>query len=121
MVCLVVFQKLLRVGNSYFGHLLLHKQHKCINFYFVNVTAPSSQPTTPKTPNFPSGPNFPDPDAHLDPMERAIRARQKEAEERKRRVLAAYDIVAKQGTGPKTVVLEEFRDLNGTTHCVTQT
>lgn len=46
-------------------------------------------------------------------MERAIRARLREAEERKKRTLAAYDIVARSGgAGPKVVFLEEFKDLD---------
>ncbi|XP_054714835.1 uncharacterized protein LOC129224412 [Uloborus diversus] len=54
----------------------------------------------------------PEDDSHLDPMERAIRARVREAEERKRRTLAAYDMVARSGgAGPKVVILEEFKDL----------
>lgn len=61
---------------------------------------------TPKSP--------PVDDSHLDPMERAIRARKREAEERKKRTLAAYDIIAKSGGGgPKVVILEEFKDLDG--------
>ncbi|CAN7987603.1 unnamed protein product [Ixodes pacificus] len=48
----------------------------------------------------------------MDAMERGIRARQREAEERKRRILAAYATVAKtQGAGPKTVCLEEYTNL----------
>ncbi|KAF8794257.1 splicing regulatory glutamine/lysine-rich protein 1-like [Argiope bruennichi] len=54
----------------------------------------------------------PEDDSHLDPMERAIRARVREAEERKRRTLAAYDMAARTGgAGPKTVILEEFRNV----------
>ncbi|CAL1265424.1 unnamed protein product [Larinioides sclopetarius] len=54
----------------------------------------------------------PEDDSHLDPMERAIRARVREAEERKKRTLAAYDMAARTGgAGPKTVFLEEFRDI----------
>lgn len=52
------------------------------------------------SPGFPGGISFPKPsDDHLDAYERMIRARQQEAEERKRRTLNAYDIVAKQGAG----------------------
>ncbi|XP_064461211.1 uncharacterized protein LOC135371123 isoform X2 [Ornithodoros turicata] len=48
----------------------------------------------------------------LDPMERGIRARQREAEERKRRTLAAYAVAARSGdAGPKSVCLEEYRNL----------
>ncbi|GFY39426.1 smoothelin domain-containing protein [Trichonephila inaurata madagascariensis] len=52
-------------------------------------------------------------ESQLDPMERAIRARVREAEERKKRTLAAYDMVARSGgAGPKTVILEEFKNLD---------
>ncbi|KAG8185507.1 hypothetical protein JTE90_019762 [Oedothorax gibbosus] len=55
----------------------------------------------------------PDDESHLDPMERAIRARVREAEERKRRTLAAYDMIAKSGgSGPKTVIMEEFKNMD---------
>ncbi|GBM50693.1 hypothetical protein AVEN_45963-1 [Araneus ventricosus] len=61
--------------------------------------------SAPRTP-------VPDDDSHLDPMERAIRARVREADERKKRTLAAYDMVARTGgAGPKTVFLEEFRNI----------
>lgn len=46
-------------------------------------------------------------------MERAIRLRKQQAEERKMKTLAAYDMVAKTGCGPKLVCLEEFANLNG--------
>lgn len=71
--------------------------------------ASSSQPGTPLSPGFPGGIKFPT--QEVDAMERQIRARQQESEERKRRTLAAYDIIAKQGAGPKIVCLEEFRDI----------
>ena len=52
------------------------------------------------SPGFPGGITFPKPgDDHLDAMERMIRARQQEADERKRRTLAAYDIIGRQGAG----------------------
>lgn len=55
-----------------------------------------------------------DEEPEMDAMERGIRARQREAEERKRRILAAYATVAKtQGAGPKTVCLEEYTNLAG--------
>lgn len=76
-----------------------------------------SQPGTPMSPGFPGGITFPKSgDDHLDAMERMIRARQQEADERKRRTLAAYDIVARQGAGPKLVCLEEFRDIDVNNH-----
>lgn len=57
-------------------------------------------------------PKTPVDESDLDPMERAIRERKREADERKRRTLAAYDMAARTGgPGPKVVVLEEFRDL----------
>jgi hypothetical protein len=71
----------------------------------------TSQPGTPLSPGFPGGISFPKGEQHLDAMERTIRARQQEADERKRRTLAAYDIIGKQGAGPKLVCLEEFRDI----------
>jgi hypothetical protein len=58
-----------------------------------------SQPGTPVSPGFPGGISFPKGETHLDAMERTIRARQQEADERKRRTLAAYDIIGKQGAG----------------------
>ncbi|XP_042905809.1 uncharacterized protein [Parasteatoda tepidariorum] len=57
-------------------------------------------------------PRMPVDESELDPMERAIRARVREAEERKKRTLAAYDMAARTGgAGPKVVILQEFRDL----------
>ena len=50
------------------------------------------------SPGFPGGLSFPKGE-DLDPMERMIRQRQKEAEERKNRTMAAYDMIAKQGAG----------------------
>ncbi|XP_037566518.1 uncharacterized protein LOC119446222 isoform X2 [Dermacentor silvarum] len=47
----------------------------------------------------------------LDAVERGIRQRQREAEERKRRILAAYQVAARSGAGPKTVCLEEYNNL----------
>ncbi|XP_054155147.1 uncharacterized protein LOC128953660 isoform X1 [Oppia nitens] len=75
-----------------------------------------SQPGTPSTPGFPGGLHFPKVDAEPDAMERMIRARQEEAEARKKKTLAAYDIVAKQGAGPKLVCLEEFKDIDIKNH-----
>jgi len=75
-----------------------------------------SQPGTPISPGFPGGISFPKADAGPDPMERMIRARQQEADERKQRTLAAYDIIGRQGAGPKTVCLEEFRDVDVKNH-----
>ncbi|GIY11792.1 smoothelin domain-containing protein [Caerostris darwini] len=67
-----------------------------------------TKPPVVKAPQSPA----PD-DSHLDPMERAIRARVREAEERKRRTLAAYDMAARSGgAGPKTFILQEYRDLD---------
>lgn len=74
------------------------------------VAKGSSQPGTPSSPGFPGGIKFPT-SPEVDVAERQIRARQQEADERKRRTLAAYDIIAKQGAGPKIVCLEEFREL----------
>lgn len=48
----------------------------------------------------------------MDAVQRGIRARQREAEERKRRILAAYQTAARTGgAGPKTVCLEEYNNL----------
>jgi len=74
--------------------------------------ASTSQPGTPVSPGFPGGIKFPQGGTHLDAMEKTIRARQQEADERKRRTMAAYDIIGKQGAGPKVVCLEEFRNIN---------
>lgn len=53
-----------------------------------------------------------DEEPQMDAMQRGILARQREAEERKRRILAAYATVARTGgAGPKTVCLEEFNNL----------
>ena len=71
--------------------------------YFISfsIVAPVAKPKPPVD------------ESQLDPMERAIRARLREAEERKKRTLAAYDVVAKSGgAGPKVVILEEFKDLD---------
>jgi len=77
--------------------------------------APSSQPGTPLSPGFPGGINFPK-ESEPDAMEKMIRARQVEADERKQRILASYDIVAKQGAGPKLVCLEEFKNIDVKNH-----
>jgi len=51
-------------------------------------------------------------ESQLDPMERFIRARKREADERKRQTMAAYDMAAKTGGGgPKVGVLDDFRNL----------
>lgn len=69
-----------------------------------------SQPGTPVTPGIPGGLSFPIPvQEKPDPAQEFIKARQREAEDQKRRMLAAYDYISKQGAGPKAVVLEELR------------
>lgn len=68
-----------------------------------------SQPCTPITPGIPGGFGFPKVENRPDPGQEIIRNRQKEAEEQKRRLLAAYDYISKTGAGPKTVVMEELR------------
>ena len=69
-----------------------------------------SQPGTPLSPGIPGGLIFPKGDDQKDdPAQEFIRARQKQAEEEKKRLLAAYDYISRQGAGPKTVVLEELR------------
>ncbi|XP_054155149.1 uncharacterized protein LOC128953660 isoform X2 [Oppia nitens] len=88
-----------------------------VNFdAFKKADVSLSQPGTPSTPGFPGGLHFPKVDAEPDAMERMIRARQEEAEARKKKTLAAYDIVAKQGAGPKLVCLEEFKDIDIKNH-----
>lgn len=57
-----------------------------------------SQPNTPMSPGFPGGLIFPQP-VREDPAQEIIRQRQREAEEQKKRLLAAYDYVSKQGAG----------------------
>lgn len=57
----------------------------------------------PGTPLGEKKPNFDD-DSHLDAMERALRDRQRECEERKQRMLAQYNQAAKQAAGPKVAV-----------------
>ncbi|KAH7955801.1 hypothetical protein HPB52_003894 [Rhipicephalus sanguineus] len=52
-----------------------------------------------------------DEEPEMDAMQRGILQRQREAEERKRRILAAYQIAARSGAGPKTVCLEEYNNL----------
>lgn len=50
----------------------------------------------------------------LDANEAAIRQRQREAEENKRRILEAYDAAARAGCGPKTVFIPELIAPEGT-------
>ena len=59
-----------------------------------------SAPGTPISPGFPGGLSFPKsvPEKE-DPAQQFIRARQREAEEQKKRMLAAYDYISKQGAG----------------------
>ncbi|KAL1414337.1 hypothetical protein MTO96_007577 [Rhipicephalus appendiculatus] len=52
-----------------------------------------------------------DEEPEMDAMQRGILQRQREAEERKKRILAAYQIAARSGAGPKTVCLEEYNNL----------
>ncbi|XP_065291687.1 uncharacterized protein [Dermacentor albipictus] len=52
-----------------------------------------------------------DEEPEMDAVQRGIRQRQREAEERKRRILAAYQVAARSGAGPKTVCLEEYTNL----------
>lgn len=74
-------------------------------------------PVTPPTMAPGSGPAWRqmsltgDEEPEMDAMQRGILQRQREAEERKRRILAAYQIAARSGAGPKTVCLEEYNNL----------
>ncbi|KAI2804338.1 hypothetical protein BLOT_003320 [Blomia tropicalis] len=78
-----------------------------------------SQPNTPMTPGFPSGFAFPKPvEERVDPAQEIIRARQKEAEEQKKRMLAAYDYISKTGAGPKSVIVEELMRVNSKLNCI---
>ncbi|RWS24198.1 Smoothelin-like protein 1, partial [Leptotrombidium deliense] len=73
-------------------------------------TAPDSKPGTPQSDKFAKGSPFEKAnEENLDAMQRAIRDRQREAEENKRRTLAAYDAVARAGAGPKQIGVEELR------------
>lgn len=45
---------------------------------------------------------------HLDPKEKYIRDRVKAAEDQKQKILAAYDMAAKEGGGPKEGILSEY-------------
>ena len=61
------------------------------------------------SPGFPGGLSFPKvTDEKPDPAQEFIRARQREAEENKRRLLKAYDYVSRQGAGPKQILVEEL-------------
>ncbi|RWS04861.1 smoothelin-like protein [Dinothrombium tinctorium] len=69
-------------------------------------------PGTPVSPTFGDAPFAKvQKEEKLDAMERAIRERQREAEENKRRTLAAYDTVARMGAGPKQLSVEELRKI----------
>lgn len=59
-----------------------------------------SAPGTPMSPGFPGGLSFPKPvEERVDPGQEFIRARQREAEEQKKRLLKAYDYISRQGAG----------------------
>lgn len=61
------------------------------------------------SPGFPGGLSFPKQvEEKVDHQQEFIRARQKEAEENKRRLLQAYDYVSRTGAGPKTILVEEL-------------
>lgn len=63
---------------------------------------------TPSTPSTPVGlggqPRFDQHEEKLDAMERALRDRQRECEERKRRLLEQYQQVSRTGAGPKVFI-----------------
>lgn len=60
-------------------------------------------PSTPSTPVIGGiAPKFAE--EKLDAMERALRERQQECEERKRRILEQYQRVSREGAGPKNFI-----------------
>lgn len=74
-------------------------------------TAAASVPSTPVI-DINKAPSFSQEQPHLDAYERALRQRKQEADERKRRTLAAYDAIARSGVaGPKIVVKEELEHM----------
>jgi len=69
-------------------------------------------PSTPVI-DIKKAPSFSQEQPHLDAYERALRQRKQEADERKRRTLAAYDAIARSGVaGPKIVVKEELEQMD---------
>lgn len=75
------------------------------------VKVNSSVPSTPVI-DINKAPSFHQEQPHLDSYERALRQRKQEADERKRRTLAAYDAIARSGVaGPKIVVREELEHM----------
>lgn len=48
-----------------------------------------------------------------DSQEKFIRERQKQMQDNKKRILAAYDAAAKSGSGPKTVILPDLPPNSG--------
>ena len=77
------------------------------------IAANSSVPSTPIIDNNNKAPSFAQEQPHMDAYERALRKRQQEADERKRRTLAAYDAIARSGVaGPKIVVKEELEHMD---------
>lgn len=84
-----------RCKNSHSGWLTL----------FVPSSYTGSQPNTPISPGFPGGIVFPQSAPREDPAQGFIKQRQQEAEEQKRRLLAAYDYVSKTGAGKNSLSL----------------
>ncbi|XP_077510829.1 uncharacterized protein LOC144121477 isoform X2 [Amblyomma americanum] len=78
----------------------------------ITKAVPASSPTTSGAPAWRQLSLTGDEEPEMDAMQRGILARQREAEERKRRILAAYQMAARTGgAGPKTVCLEEYNNL----------
>lgn len=76
------------------------------------VKVNQSAPSTPQI-DIKKAPSFHQEQPHIDAYERALRARKAEADERKRRTLAAYDAIARSGVaGPKIVVREELEHMD---------
>uniref|UniRef100_A0A6G1S783 Uncharacterized protein n=1 Tax=Aceria tosichella TaxID=561515 RepID=A0A6G1S783_9ACAR len=75
------------------------------------VKVNQSAPSTPQI-DIKKAPSFNQDEPHLDAYERALRQRKQEADERKARLLAGYDAIARSGVcGPKIVVREELEHM----------
>jgi hypothetical protein len=78
---------------------------------FRPATVNQSAPSTPQI-DIKKAPSFTQEQPHLDAYERALRQRKQEADERKARLLAGYDAIARSGVcGPKIVVREELEQM----------
>lgn len=86
--------------------------------YSHTIFPTGSAPGTPMSPGFPGGLSFPKQvEEKVDHQQEFIRARQKEAEENKRRLMKAYDYVSRTGAGPKTILVEELSRIDSK-YCV---